>query len=386
MKKQLRKPEHWQDFESLCKKLWGEIWNVQNKIKKNGRLGQPKSGVDVFAIPKGEQNYWGIQCKGKDEYTKAKLSINEIDSEIEKAKTFSPKLEVFIIATTANKDVVIEEYIRNKDIESRQKGAFEILLYSWEDIVDLIEDNRETFNYYVYQQQYIDNYNFKVYLNNFKNEIIIEPTCLRTIRRYKIKRSKNSLQHSNSNIEYLNHTASYNLSQNFGTFFPSFDNINYSLCDFEIIMVNEGNKVIEDWKVKIEFEENNYAQITDILGSGPMGLPDISALKNKRTYCDNNEIRYRPLDDKPLVQKDNRSFEAWIEPLPKEYQLKLIWTIIARDYNASGELKVLVKPKYEDIYIYEEVETEAEKKEDEIIEMKSKKHYPKADDNKYDFD
>ena len=23
---QLQKPDNWQDFESLCKKLWGEIW------------------------------------------------------------------------------------------------------------------------------------------------------------------------------------------------------------------------------------------------------------------------------------------------------------------------------------------------------------------------
>ena len=82
MKKQLRKPENWQDFEGLCKKLWGEIWKVPNKIKKNGRLGQPQSGVDVYAIPKDEQKYWGIQCKGKDEYTKAKLTKKEIDEEI----------------------------------------------------------------------------------------------------------------------------------------------------------------------------------------------------------------------------------------------------------------------------------------------------------------
>jgi hypothetical protein len=46
-KKQLRKPENWQDFESLCKKLWGEIWNCP-EIKKNGRKGQPQHGVDIY--------------------------------------------------------------------------------------------------------------------------------------------------------------------------------------------------------------------------------------------------------------------------------------------------------------------------------------------------
>ena len=65
---QIRKPENWQDFEKLCKKLWGEIWNCPDTIKRNGRLGQSQKGVDIYGIPKGESQYSGIQCKGKDDY------------------------------------------------------------------------------------------------------------------------------------------------------------------------------------------------------------------------------------------------------------------------------------------------------------------------------
>jgi hypothetical protein len=36
--KSLRRPTSWQDFETLCKKLWGEIWSCP-EIKKNGRSG-----------------------------------------------------------------------------------------------------------------------------------------------------------------------------------------------------------------------------------------------------------------------------------------------------------------------------------------------------------
>lgn len=54
MKKTLRKPERWQDFEDLCKKLFREIWQCSYTIKKNGRQRQPQSGVDVYAIPKDE--------------------------------------------------------------------------------------------------------------------------------------------------------------------------------------------------------------------------------------------------------------------------------------------------------------------------------------------
>lgn len=378
MKKQLRKPEHWQDFEGLCKKLWGEIWEVSNKIKKNGRLGQPQSGVDVYAIPKGEQNYWGIQCKGKDEYTNAKLSKEEVDVEIEKAKTFVPKLDVFIFATTANKDVQIEEYIRLKDLESRQNNNFEILLYSWEDIVDLIEENRETFNYFVNQQQYKDNHNFKVYFNNFATELTVEPTCTRTIRRYRLKETEQRLNIGLPNLDYLSNLNSLKSFTALHSFHLS-DNINYALCKFEIIMANEGNKVIEDWRVKIEFEKDNLTKVLDEVGSGPMGM--IIPNMHKRTYCEDNYISYRPKDDKPLVQKDNRYFEAWIEPLPKEYELKVLWSLIARDYNASGELKMIVKPKYEDKYEDIIVETKEELKDKEVIEIKAKKNYPKNEDD-----
>lgn len=54
----IKKPENWQDFESLCKKLWGEIWNCSDTIKKNGRSGQKQHGVDIYGVPKGEKQYY----------------------------------------------------------------------------------------------------------------------------------------------------------------------------------------------------------------------------------------------------------------------------------------------------------------------------------------
>jgi hypothetical protein len=162
MKKSILQPENWQDFESLCKKLFGEIWNCPLKIKKNGRLGQPQAGVDVYGIPAGKEKYWGIQCKGKDTYQKKKLTEKEINDEIAKAIDFKPKLEVFIFCTTAVKDSKIEEYIRLKDIESRKNGGFEILLYSWEDIVDFIEENRNTYNWYIDNIQFKDKFDVQI--------------------------------------------------------------------------------------------------------------------------------------------------------------------------------------------------------------------------------
>lgn len=172
MKKTLRKPENWQDFESLCKKLWGEIWQTEN-IKKNGRLGQLQSGVDVVAFVKNE--YRGIQCKGKDDYTNAKLSENEIDAEISKARSFQPPLRRFIFATTANKDARIEAYIRNANLQSVAQGLFEIELYCWEDIVDLIDENRHTSDWYLNLQKYKESPSISVAFMTNRKVAVIAP-------------------------------------------------------------------------------------------------------------------------------------------------------------------------------------------------------------------
>ena len=67
--------------------LWAEIWNCP-ETKKNGRNGQDQHGVDVSGTPSWEvAEYYGIQCKGKDDYTHAQLTEKEIDREIEKAKS-----------------------------------------------------------------------------------------------------------------------------------------------------------------------------------------------------------------------------------------------------------------------------------------------------------
>lgn len=108
---QLMKPKNWQDFEKLCKLLWGEIWDCSDSIKQHGRQGQQQHGVDVYAYVERYGGYCGIQCKGKDDYANAQLTVAEINTEIKKAQSFSPKLKRLIFATTANKDSSIEQYI-----------------------------------------------------------------------------------------------------------------------------------------------------------------------------------------------------------------------------------------------------------------------------------
>lgn len=331
MKKTISKPENWQDFESLCKKLWGEIWGIPNSIKKNGRLGQNQSGVDIYGIPKGESNYWGIQCKGKDEYTKAKLSESEIIKEIEKAKRFQPKLQVYIIATTANKDSKIEEFVRIKNIENKLNGAFEILLFCWEDIADLLEENQIVLHSYLHGVGSKGKFDFKVSFNNFEDNIILTPTFEKQITKTKyVQESRDEIL--KAFIQPLPPTKLNIHSLLFGN-----NRINKSWCDFDIVLENIGSSVIEDWRFQIKFKRG----IREIYEEQYPILPMSVFVENK-----DKSITYRPKNNKPLIQKDNLYFTVSVLPNRKTFKVTAEWEIKARDFNLKGVINLDIKPDY----------------------------------------
>jgi hypothetical protein len=363
MKKSLRKPDRWQDFEDLCKKLFGEIWLCPYTIKKNGRQGQPQCGVDIYAIPQNEDAYFGIQCKGKDEYTHAQLTKKEIDVEIAKAKKFKPELKSFIFTTTANKDSEIEEYIRLKDLESKKNGGFQILLYCWEDLVDFIEENRNVFNWYVNSQQFKDSHKLDVTFETGKSEFIIEPKFIRKVTKYCAKPPEpvfpeNSIQKIICDIKKRNE------SQQFVSYcIPKYNILgqptekNLSWCSFKIVLKNSGSKVIEDWKFFLWVEPQKYRLIDDNSDKSKIAAINHTNLK-RSCWVDSEEgmFKYIPYNNATLIQMDTRSFIAHIIPIHDAGIIKLTWKILARDYNDSGELNLIVKPNYETKRIFAELE------------------------------
>lgn len=136
---QIPPPSNWQDFESLCCDLWRRIWKDEN-TKKNGRQGQPQAGVDVYGRPNKGNEWAGVQCKGKDNFTDKKLTKKEVTTEVEKAKSFKPKLSEFIIATTGPKDAKIDELCREITNKHLQEKLFSVTVMAWNDIKDQLED------------------------------------------------------------------------------------------------------------------------------------------------------------------------------------------------------------------------------------------------------
>jgi len=334
LKKSIQKPSNWQDFESLCKKLWCEIWNCDS-IKKNGRTGQNQHGIDVYGIPKNETMYYGIQCKGKDDYTKSKLSKKEIDNEIIKAKNFKPSLRKFIFATTANKDAKIEEYIREVNVKHIAQGLFVIDIYSWEDIADLIEENRNTYNWYIKRIDFKMNQSVDILFHNEQNNCVITPTFNRsniTIKSDHIPRSQSEI------IATFLDRSSFSIPK-------KVENISFSKVG--IVISNSGNIAFEEIKLKLEIE-NNFQSVKETNIENVY----ISLVTNNVYWIDENIITYRPLPtNRILVPKDHKYFEFFLKPHPRKYKLSVKWTFLSKDFNCSGKNIIRVNPIFKETKI-----------------------------------
>lgn len=133
-------------FEEFCKDLWKDILKDYT-VERYGTRGQSQDGVDVACISKDE--IIGIQCKRVETLTKSK-----IDTEINLAKNFKPKLDKYIIATTLKKDKNLQTHVYNRSIENEHNGLFKIEIIFWDGLIDKIfnESSIDLFKKYFPEQ------------------------------------------------------------------------------------------------------------------------------------------------------------------------------------------------------------------------------------------
>jgi hypothetical protein len=136
--KQISPPKEWGAFEDLCHALFKRVWR-DPLAQKNGRRGQAQHGVDVFgSLDNDRQSYFGVQCKGKDSNYGSKAKWTEVLAEIAKAERFSPALDKWIFATTAQADASLQQAARELSVERTAKGLFSIDVLGWEEIQALM--------------------------------------------------------------------------------------------------------------------------------------------------------------------------------------------------------------------------------------------------------
>ncbi|MBB1411228.1 hypothetical protein [Pseudoalteromonas sp. SG44-17] len=122
----------WVDFEHLCRDLFEHEWSSR-VTNLNGRNGSRQNGVDIYGYPNNMSLLYGVQCKGKEIYPEKNISIDEIKSEITKALNFKPLLTHFIIATTAKRNVGIQEKLREY-LKEENSIPFTVDICFWDDL------------------------------------------------------------------------------------------------------------------------------------------------------------------------------------------------------------------------------------------------------------
>lgn len=356
----LRKPENWQDFESLCLLLWREEWKSED-IKKNGRNGQAQKGVDICGHRDGENEYSGIQCKCKP-VNKA-LTTDEIDDEIDNAKAFKPALKRLVFATTADKDASIEEHVRIKDAENRQNGYFTIDIKSWQDIVDMLERNKSVLN--TYMDIVADDYAVAITFDDGSEEMMIRPKWSRVYYMEpapKEERPIEKVPKPNVNMAFggvvsqLQHIAE--LAERFNPpvmatvrFVKGTIKTNHTYCHLRFLVVNQGRTPIDDYKIIFHFDNQDVRFVYDNVEK-KMTFPEISYNVMRDTTLENGQGV--TMYGKSIIPGDDVVSDDFYVHLPYETdEVNIYWRLLSRHFSEEGKLRLLVEKDYEDELEYD---------------------------------
>ncbi|MFN7106999.1 MAG: hypothetical protein ACK4MY_02150 [Brevundimonas sp.] len=136
-------PLYWQEFEDLTASVAEAVYGRRALVTAIGRPGQAQNGVDVHVDDAG----WkiGIQCKRKsavdergDPRPGGVITPDFLQAVVVGSDEFTPKLDQFILATTAPRDAVIQGQARVLSEQRRQAGLCPIKLWAWDDFVTFL--------------------------------------------------------------------------------------------------------------------------------------------------------------------------------------------------------------------------------------------------------
>lgn len=151
-------PANWQDFERITLDYAKTQWK-DDYAERHGRQGQAQAGIDIYGTNYSSHEFTGIQCKKKkhSEVPSKQLTAAEINIEVDAAKTFSPKLDRFIIATTGPRDADLQAHVR---LLNQSGLPFKVSLLFWEDYQEFLNNHTELmYRYYKEILEHRNKYN-----------------------------------------------------------------------------------------------------------------------------------------------------------------------------------------------------------------------------------
>jgi hypothetical protein len=126
-------PRSWDQFEELCADTFQEEWQ-DSSLVRHGRAGQRQHGVDIVGRD-GANWPVAIQCKRKSVWPVSKVTTDELDKEVEKAKGFSPTLNTFYLVSTAPDDELLQKHARLITERHQKERLFVVAVIGWGELV-----------------------------------------------------------------------------------------------------------------------------------------------------------------------------------------------------------------------------------------------------------
>lgn len=134
-------PLYWQQFEELCSGLLTEVYSVPN-AQQVGRPGQAQDGVDIFGTS-ARHGRIGIQCKrlsdldeNNNPHPGGPITRAFLRNAAADALGFKPSLELWILATTARRDIRVQRWVEELNDEWQLAGLKRIaIVWTWDECI-----------------------------------------------------------------------------------------------------------------------------------------------------------------------------------------------------------------------------------------------------------
>ena len=136
MRKSHRRPRNDDDFELLSLKLLRAHWKCP-ELERYATRGQAQHGVDLVDLS-GQEPLRAAQCKLHEE-GKVTTPV-EVNDEIEKAKTFHPPLDRYLILTTGKVRKDVHDLLIEINRKHRDSNLFTVQVFDWNRIEELLDE------------------------------------------------------------------------------------------------------------------------------------------------------------------------------------------------------------------------------------------------------
>jgi hypothetical protein len=149
------------DFETFCLDLFKAVFE-DSSGKKYGRKGQAQHGIDLYFadFPQAKK---AVQCKVRSD----KLTLADIQEDLEKFKEFPHEGYEIIFATTANRDKNLQDDCLKINTQ----------IYAWEDLLELLDSNLDIFHRYFISDEQKKYFNISTIIdlaNNYYEDLQID--------------------------------------------------------------------------------------------------------------------------------------------------------------------------------------------------------------------